>query len=88
MSDNEYAQLRSEVVNAVVTIGRDGRITGCESVSACDPRALRKVRGIVMEAPAWSPAWSTASRSKFATCCPSTSGTFVRSNAMRSTHGE
>lgn len=55
VSDNEYAQLRSEVVNAVVTIGRDGRITGCESVSACDPRALRKVRSIVMEAPAWSP---------------------------------
>ena len=53
VSDNEYAQLRSEVVNAVVTIGRDGRITGCESVSACDPRALRKVRSIVMEAPAW-----------------------------------
>ena len=42
VSDNEYAQLRSEVVNAVVTIGRDGRITGCESVSACDPGRCAK----------------------------------------------
>ena len=54
-SSNEYRQLQSEFVNAVITIGKDGRITSCESVSAADPRALGKVRGIVMDAPAWSP---------------------------------
>ena len=54
-SSNEYRQLRSESVNAVITIGKDGRITGFESVSAADPRALGKVRSVVMQSPAWSP---------------------------------
>lgn len=54
-SGNEYEQLRNEVVNAVITIGKDGRITACESVSPCDPRARAKVCSVVMDAPAWSP---------------------------------
>ncbi|WP_419510299.1 energy transducer TonB [Alistipes sp.] len=55
VSDNEYRQLRSEVVNAVITIGKDGRIASCESVTPCDPRALGKVRSVAMNSPAWSP---------------------------------
>lgn len=55
VSSNEYRQLQSEVVHAVITIGTDGRITRCESVSPSDSRAFGKVRGVVMEAPAWSP---------------------------------
>lgn len=54
-SRGEYEQLREESAFAVITISRDGHITGCEKAGDTSDEAFRKVYDVVMNAPAWTP---------------------------------
>ena len=51
----EFEELQDEVANVVITIGKDGQITGCEKIGEYRNTAYEKVRNVVMTSPAWSP---------------------------------
>lgn len=53
-SSGEYERFESERVNALITIGRDGKIVGCDDVSSTSEEAFGKVREVVMQSPEWS----------------------------------
>lgn len=54
-SSDEYAQLRNQTANVVITIGKDGRITDCEKADDSPESIFWKVHEIVMDSPAWTP---------------------------------
>ncbi|WP_295935775.1 energy transducer TonB [uncultured Alistipes sp.] len=56
-STTEYKQLSGEVVNALVIIGPDGRVTACENMTQSNPTAFTKVRDVVMNSPKWTPGY-------------------------------
>lgn len=54
-STTERHRLADQTVNARITIGKDGQIIACESLSPVDSIAFAKVRDVVMSSPHWSP---------------------------------